>query len=60
MPKKKKEEPLALKEVYGNILTSVINFGSVVVEMSFDKSSGKISGNVFENGKVRRFETEVK
>lgn len=59
MPKKKKEEPVALKEVYGNILTSVINFGSVIVEMSFDRNSGKIFGTVFENGKVKKFETEV-
>lgn len=60
MPKKKKEEPVALKEVYGNILTSVINFGSVIVEMSFDKKSGKIFGTVFENNEVKRFDTEVK
>lgn len=60
MPKKKKEEPVVMTETFGQIKTAIVNFGSIVMELSFDKRAGKCFGTIFEDGHAKRFEAEVK
>lgn len=61
MPKKKKEEaavyPVENKQ---ELKSAVINYGSVSIELHYDRSLGKCYGIIFDDGTVKRFEAEVK
>lgn len=61
MAKKKKEEaavyPVENKQ---EVKSAVINYGSVSIELHYDRKLRKCYGVIFDDGIVKRFETEVK
>ena len=61
MPKKKKEEaavyPVENKQ---ELKSAVINYGSVSIELHYDRKLGKCYGVILDNGVVKRFDAEVK